>query len=155
MPFPASAPLLADELSKARNEGLRIRNLSIAVRAASLAPGTPPVPISRFELVAYMAQLTRAIGIWNAARSTPNIAAYAQTQLGSPGLDVAAEFTSMLNTATALRDWIFANFPKDVASGAWLIYSYDSAGVQTSLTFSSAELAQFRTNVDALLATIS
>lgn len=153
MAFPASAPLLSDELAKALNEARRIRNLSTAIKAASLAG-----PVARFELVAYMAQLNRAVGIWNAARSTPNIADYAQQQLGNGALDVAAEFTAMLNATTALRDWVFNNFPKDSGaggSGAWLVYSYDSAGVQTSLTFATAELAQFRTNVDALLATIS
>lgn len=149
MAFPASAPLLSDELAKAKNEALRIRNLSTAIKARSLAGD-----IARFELIAYMGQLNRAVTIWNAARSTPNIAAYAQTQLGNGSLDVAAEFTAMMNATTALRDWIFNNFPKD-AGNAWLVYSYDSAGVQTSLVFTTAQLAPFRTNVDSLLATIS
>lgn len=149
MAFPASSPLLADELSKAKNEASRIKGVATSIKATSLAGDTP-----RYQLITFMGQLNSALAIFNATRSTPNIASYAQTQLGAPGLDVAAEFTAMMNATTALRDWIFTNFPKDVG-GAWLVYSYDNAGVQTSLVFTTAQLATFRTNVDSLLATIS
>ena len=126
-----------------------IRAQSVAIRDASAAG-----PIARDQVLAYMVRLSSVIANWNAARSAPNIGPYAQNQLGNGTLDIDAEFTAMLNAATALRDWIFTNFPKD-AGGAWLLYTYDSAGAQTSLTFTTAQLAQFRTNIDAFVATIS
>lgn len=150
MPYPASAPLLSRVLETAHDEASRIRSRSVAIKAASLAGDVP-----RTNLIAYMAELDRAVAIWNATRSTTNVGTYAQTILGSPSLDVGAEFTAMMNATTTLRDWIFSNFPKDAGSGAWLVFSYDASGVQTALVFTTAQLAQFRTNVDTLLATIS
>lgn len=149
MAFPASSPLLSDVLADARAEARRVTAKSASLKAASLAGDVP-----RPDLIAYMGQLNKAVGVWNAARSTPGIAVYAQDQLGSPTLDVGAEFTAMMNATTTLRDWIFTNFPKD-AGGAWLVHSYSNAGIQTALVFTTAQLAQFRNHIDTLIATIS
>lgn len=149
MAFPASSPLLADELARARNEASKIRTIATSIKTASLAGDVP-----RQQIITFMGQLNNALGVFNATRSTPNIGAYAQTQLGSPTLDINVEFTAMMTATSTLRDWIFANFPKD-GSGAWLVQSYDNSGAGTQLVFTTSQLAQFRTNVDALIATIS
>lgn len=149
MAFPASTQLLSFVLENARTKANSVRQESILIRDRSAAGN-----VNRVDVVHYMGRLTNALAAWNAARSTPGIGPYAQEQLGSPTLDVDTEFGEMLSTATTLRDWIFANFPKDV-SGAWLVHSYDASGVQSHLVFTTAQLAQFRTNVDALIARIS
>ena len=127
----------------------RVRGRGNTLKAASLAGPTP-----RTDYIAYMAQLNDAAAVLNAARSTTGIVQYVRDQRDNQLLDVDAEYTSAMNAITTLRDWIFNNFPKN-GGGAWLVFTYDSSGAQTALTFSTAALAAFRTNVDTLLAAIS
>ncbi|OGT57385.1 MAG: hypothetical protein A3E01_07090 [Gammaproteobacteria bacterium RIFCSPHIGHO2_12_FULL_63_22] len=149
MSYPASTPSLQSELGTADAQALKIKTMTIALRNASAAG-----PIGRQQVIEFVGTLSRAISAWNSTASRPGIGAYAQAQKGNGSLDVAAEFTAMVTEATSLRDWIGANFPKDVATGALLIYTVDASGTFTELTFTTAQLAQFRTRADALIATI-
>jgi len=54
-----------------------------------------------------------------------------------------------------LRNWINTNFPRDAGSGAVLTHTYSQAGLPTELQFQIADLAAFRTQADAFLATVS
>ena len=150
MAFPASTQRLDSALSSACAHALRVKQFFQQLRNESAAGD-----VARERIVESLRVLALANTAWTAAASTPGIAAYAQEQLGSPTLDVAAEFTAMLNAASSLRTWIFNNFPKDAGSGAWLVQSHNDSGVPTSLMFTTAQLATFRTNVDTLLATIA
>lgn len=67
----------------------------------------------------------------------------------------ASEVANSRTTALAVRDWIFANFPKDAGTGVFLISSTNSSGSDTELTFSTAALANFRIACDTFLATLS
>lgn len=101
-----------------------------------------------------MGQLNASITVLNDAAAIPGVEQYARDQFDNPSFDIAAEFTAMVNAITTLRDWIFANFPKDTGSGAWLAQSFNNAGVATELPFTTADLVDYRTNADAVIATI-
>lgn len=149
MAFPASTQRLDAALTNACAQALRVKQFFTQLRNDSAAGD-----VTRDRIIIGLQVLTGAITTWDQARSTPGIAAYAQAQLGTPELDVNTEFTAMMSTADLLRTWIATNFPKD-AGGAWLVYSYDATGAQSPLVFTTAQLNQFRTNVDALLAKIA
>ena len=141
--------LLSKVWEQARDEVLRVRGRGQSLQAASLAGSTP-----RTDYIAYMAQLNVAASKLNAARSTPGIVAYVRNQLDNQALDVDGILSTAGTACATLRDWIFTNFPQN-GGGGWLVFSYDSAGVQTTLLFTTGQLAGFRTNVDTLLAATS
>lgn len=149
MSFPASQNTLASALAEASSIATRLKFLASSLRAASAAGVT-----GRTAYLNLQARLAEGITKWASLAATPGLAAYAQAQYGNPGLDIAAEFTTMRNAAITLRDWVHTNFPKDAGSGAALVYTYTQDGVPTELTFTSAVTAGFRTQADAFTATI-
>ena len=127
----------------------KIKSRAIAIRTAS-ASG----PIGRSQVIQFQRDLHDAHTMFTAAAGVTGIAEYYAAQ--KPGNTVqGSDFTDLTDACAELRDWIGANFPKDVASGAYLIYVYDGEGVPTELTFTTGQLATFRTNCSALEATIS
>jgi len=149
MAFPASQQLLVQALSKASELALRIKGHAQRVRDDS-ASG----PIPRVNVVALMGALTKSIDAWNSISQLSGIQQYARDQYDDQNLNIGAEFTAMRSAAIVLRDWIFDNYPK-AASGAWESLSHTNDGAGVALTFTSAQLSQFRTEADAFLATIS
>jgi len=150
MAYPASSQSLQQALGNADSQASKIKLFAQNLRNASAAG-----PIGRQQVIDFVRTLANAIATFNATSALSGIGAYAQAQKGNGSLDVVAEFTSMVTEATSLRDWISANFPKDATSQALLIYTADASGVLTELTFTTAQLAQFRTRCDSLIATIA
>ena len=149
MAYPASTRTLQSVLDEINATALRVKANLTTVRNASAAG-----PIARQQILDVQRDLARGIERLTTLSATPGLAAYAQAQFNNPSLDIAAEFTTMLAAMNSLRDWVFQNFPKDAVSGAWLVVTYDANGVVTQLTFTTAQLAEWRTRVDAVLATI-
>ncbi len=149
MAFPASQPIPAAGLLRAQTTALSVKTLLERINADSLAGDVP-----RTKLISVMGQLNASITILNDAAAIPGVAQYAKDQFNDQSFDIAAEFTTMVAAITTLRDWIFSNFPKDTGSGAWLAQLFNNAGVATELSFTTAELADYRTNADAVIATI-
>jgi hypothetical protein len=149
MPFPASQQTLKAGLDSAIATAASLQQFVSNARNASAAGN-----VGRFSILNLSRQLGDGVTSWNAIAALPGIVAYGQAQYGS-ALDIAGEFTAMVNAAAALRDWIIANFPKDVGSGAVLVYTVNASGQLTELQFTSAQLAPFRTQADTFLATIS
>lgn len=110
--------------------------------------------INRVEFLRYYERLTGAVNTLNTAKTIPGIAAYAQAQLNDPALDVAAEFTAVVDAIETLRVWIVANFP--VGAGGALLYHTlnESTGELVNMQFTIAQLATFRSEAAVLLATI-
>lgn len=150
MAFPGTNSTLATTWSDACAQAAGLKSLATVISTNSAAG-----PIPRQTIIDFLRALATGIVRWQSAAETPGIVAYAREQVDNPALDIVAEFNAMVNAAIALRDWIVANFPKDAASGAWLVATFGSDGRPTSLTFTTAQLAQFRTNVGTFTATIS
>lgn len=148
MPFPASNGALSDAVETAARVALHMK--SSATQAVALM-GAQNVT-SRYlidmesRLHNYRADLDRV-------RQVPGIGPYAQAQLGSPTLDVAAEFNAMLVAIDAVILWMRDNFPKD-ANGFLLAQTWGENGV-VDRQFSPAQTAGLRTQLSALIATVA
>ena len=127
----------------------RVKGTAVKVRDASAAGLIPASDIWSLDSLLFSARAQFA-----AAASTPGIAAYAQAQVNDPTLDVAADFTAMVNAIDATRAWVNTNFPVD-ANGYVLDRTRNFGTADfTQRTFSTAALATYRTMLDALIATI-
>jgi len=149
MAFPATGQVTAEAFRTARNVAVGAKVAASALRNASGAGD-----VTRQSVVSFLQTIASAVLNWQQVATTPGLAAYAQSQMNDPTLDIAAEFNAMVAAGADLRDWIFANFPKG-AGGAWLTVAYDNQGAATPLVFTSADLAQLRTRLATFEATIS
>jgi hypothetical protein len=149
MAFPASTQTLSDALESARGTANRIKTATQSLRDNSAAGS-----VARTEFVNLQRFLQKAIDAWNASAAVPGIAAYAQAQYDDVGLDIAAEFTTMVAAAVTLRDWIFTNIPTDSGSGAALLNIVGSDGELTPIDVTTAQSAGFRTEADVFILTI-
>lgn len=70
-----------------------------------------------------------------------------------PGYVVANEFSAMRTQLQATIDWIRANFPRDSTNTFLSERSWAAEGL-TERTFTPAQLVNYRTQLDALLAAI-
>lgn len=149
MAFPTTTQTLSSALQDAFLTAIRIKAEVQRRRDLSAAGNT-----ARVDYIALQANIDRAITLWNTSAATPGIGQYAKDQYNDPALDIAAEFTAMVNAAVALRQWVFDNIPKDAGTGALLIYTSDISGRLVPMTVTPAQTAGFRTACDAFLATI-
>lgn len=150
MALPISQQTLEDAFNSANNLALAFKAEVSRLHDASLAG-----PTSRRDYVALLRKAAGCIAAWQAAAGLTGIVAYARDQYGNQTLDVVAEYTAMISAVTAIRDSVFSTFPTDAGTGAWLIEQYDQDGLPTSLTFTTAQLATFRTLAQGYLASVS
>jgi len=87
------------------------------------------------------------------AAAAPGMAAYARAQKNKEALDVVAEFQAMIAAIDNVTSWLTTNFPRD-ASG-YLLAKQFSGNTIVDRTFTPAVTATFRTQLAALIATIS
>lgn len=144
----------AEQYLSQKNGWEQAQNLAARVKAdATNYRDRSNSGMDRAILIGFMESLSTAISRWQTIRSIPGVQGYARRVVDDNTLDLAAEFTAMVNTTTSLRDWIFDNFPKHT-DGAWREFSRDNEGTRTALRFTAAQLADFRTQCDAVIATI-
>lgn len=127
---------------------VRITNRVDELSTASLGGDT-----NRFHYIELLQTLRSASAVFTQALTVPGFNAVAQFFYGD-SRNYITELTAVRDAADALADWIVTNFPTDAGSGAWLVFTYNSNGVQSSLVFTSAQTASFRTQADAFLATM-
>lgn len=84
----------------------------------------------------------------------PGIAAHARDLENDQNYDVVAEFNTMVAAIAATITEIVNTFPKD-ASAYWLAYQVAGDGTTIFRTFPPAALAQLRTRITAVIASIS
>lgn len=154
MAWPLSKATLELRFGLINTEIRHIKSVTQRARDLSVAG-----PVERRLLLELQRSLNSSVVALDAAAALPQaernaLIAYAQDQFGDATLDVAAEFTALRNAANSLRAWIHTNFPRDAASGAVLVYTVAENGDETHLTFTTEQLATFRTQADTLLALI-
>lgn len=93
----------------------------------------------------------RAFLVTRAAVS--GLSAYAQAQKNQPGLDVVAEFNTVIATLDAVTGWMASNFPQD-GNGFLLSHSFGPDGL-VDRQFTPAQTAGLRTQLDTVLAAIA
>lgn len=149
MAFPASSQALANAYSLIKGRALGIKSETQQLRAASAAG-----PISAERIIGYSAMLARSKTELATLAATPGLQTYAQAQENNPLLDIAAEYNAMVSQINSVIAWIAANFPQDGA-GYKLAFQMDADGGLVWRQFTTASLATFRTQLDALTATIA
>lgn len=152
MPFPSSAgskpETLAQALALITTTAGVVKQQAQQIKAASLAG-----PTSASNVITYAGDLADNRDLISRLAATPGLSAYAQAQYNDGTLDITAAFNAMMTAVDATRSWVNTNFPKDGA-GNLLEKKFD-AQVRVQLnTFTTAQLAGFRTQLDALIATI-
>ena len=150
MAFPSSAGAnpftLDDAFKRVREVAGRIKTLSTTIRTSSAAG-----PITATSVIRYCEALAALKAQLASLAATPNLGAYAQQQY--PGLNLAAEYSTMAAQIDVTVAWVVANFPK-APGGQALEGALDASGNFVPATFTTAALATFRTQIDALIATI-
>lgn len=107
---------------------------------ATMAAGVVGVPYLR----ALYERLADTNAQFDALKTTPGLAAYAQAQEDDPAYDVVAEFTAMQTAIVAALAWMDTNEPAQV--------SIEDFEVTT--TFSPGATAGLRSELAAVIATI-
>lgn len=152
MAFPSSSGTRAETLESAwggaRATATKVKQMAQQMRAASLAG-----PVQAQQLLDFLVQLATMRERFTVYAAVPGIGAYAQAQMNDNTLNVAAEFNGMTTAMDNVRNWMIAAFPKN-ANGYLLARQFDGAGRTTDRAFSTAELADFRTQLDGLIASI-
>lgn len=149
MTFPSSSTSLAQAWISVQSTAKRIKTAAQDLRDSSAAGS-----ISSRTVINFATSLADVTDQFAATRLLTGIAQYARDQIGDQGIDVVAEFTAMETAAIETRDWITANFPQD-GSGYLLMVQFDVNGRQSIRTLAAAQTAGLRTELDALIATIS
>lgn len=150
MAFPASTEILSRVLDQIAQVMLQVKSSAQQIRSASLSG-----PIGANNVITYVGDLADNRDRLAALASAPGLAAYAQAQYNNGSLDIAAEFTATLAQIDATRTWIITNYPKAATTNELKEKTFDANGRVVLNTFSTASLAGFRTQLDALIATIA
>lgn len=153
MPFPASngsIPLTLDVAwALARTSAQQVQQQANALNAQITAG-----PVSATQILnscTFFATLNTQL---TQCAAVSGIVAYAQAQVGSPGLDVAGAFSTMQTALVNVITWVVTNFPKDAAS--YLTYvKFNGSGQALYDNFTQAQLAPLATLLTALSATIN
>lgn len=153
MAFPSTVGTKPDTLNDAWQGARGVAGL-IKTQAQTLKTQSLAGNLSSSTILDFATVIADAKVRLNIYAAVPGLAAYAQAQVNDNTLDVASSFTSMVTQLDALRDWIITNFPKD-GSLFLLAKQFDANGRTTDRQFSTATLATFRTQLDALIATIN
>lgn len=93
--------------------------------------------------------LQNADATMDALKVTPGLPAYAQTQMDDLALDIVDEFNTMQTALASVITWVADN-----AGGQLLMPSMDGAGNMTYPSFTAAQTAGLRTELQALSDTI-
>lgn len=152
MAFPSTTGTKPDTLANAW-EGARGVAAQVKSRAAGLKAQSLAGDVGSSAILDFVTGLADAKVLLTRYAAAPGLAAYAQAQVNDNALDVAASFTAMSTQIDACGAWVIANFPKD-GSGYLLAKQFNGGGRTVDRQFNTASLAGFRTQLDALIATI-
>lgn len=93
-----------------------------------------------------------AILIFQATQAAPGIDQFAKDQMNTPALNIGNELTATITACINVRDWIVTNYPN--TAGSLDVMSFDIDGRFINKLRTSAELADLRPLLDALILTI-
>jgi hypothetical protein len=146
MAFPSDSSLdLATAWAGVRATAGRMKATAVSMAAAA--------SVTRRSVLDYANALADYLATFNTYTAVPGLAAYAQQQINNPALDIAAEFTTMRTQLVATQDWIVANFPAQ--AGELKVYVFDASKRFADVNLTPAQLSAFKTQLNALAATVA
>lgn len=134
-------------------EGIDQRILKVKQQAQALRTDAAAGAIQSGRILSTHQYLRAERAALTAAASTPGLAQYARDQKNNQTLDVVAEFTAVIAAIDQVVGWIETNFPKD--AGGFLLERTLGADGPLERTFTPAQTAGFRTQLDSLIAMIA
>ena len=155
--FPSSTgtvqPSLTVGWTQARNAAATVKQRTTALRDAILAG-----PISSGLLLSYLTTMVDQKTILQQCGALSGMAAYAQAQVGQPGLDVAQAFTDMINAINTVGSAIIGAFPTVTdGNGTWLLaisWEAGPTGRTVDRMFSTVAMSFLVPSLNALITTI-
>lgn len=149
MPFPTQnrQQTLDAALDRAQKLALQIRNRANAWSAQSAANN-----MLGWNLIVRLEQMIQARDAMNALIAIPGLAAHADAELGRSGS--GAEFVAIRDQLEAVMAWVGTNLPKRGSSDFVDIIEVTDAGIPIKRTFTPAQTAGLRVELDALAALI-
>lgn len=127
----------------------RAKRKAQSLHAASLSPCTAALILNSVR------DIVAARDAMQALVTTPGLEAYGREQINNPALDLVTEYNAMIAAINAVRDWVFANIPKEAGTGYLLIQTINSELATTDREFSGVSLGGLRTVLDVLIAAIA
>jgi hypothetical protein len=134
-------------------EGVDSRALKVKTYCQSLRTASAAGPVQSGVVISTFMSLRQDRAALVTAAATPGIVQYARDQKNNQTLDVVAEFNAMVAAIDQVTNWITTNFPK-AATGELLERTLGSEG-PIEVTFTSAQTAGLRTQLDSLIGTIA
>ena len=152
MAFPSSGGSKKDDLATAWHE---IRTAAGHVKnvTSRLFNDAQAGNIDAVRVVQYSETLANSNDRFARYTVVPGLVAYVREQVNDTSIDIVAEYQTMLEQISAVRNWIMTNFPKD-ASGYLLYHQFGADGRIVQRTLTPAQTAGLRTQLAALIATI-
>ena len=121
--------------------------------AATIKAQIDAGPVSSDTIINLMRHMRVAYDVMNAAKATPGLNAYAQTEFNSPTLDYVAEVNSALAAMVDTYNWVDNNFPKDV--NGYLLKDKIVNGATENRQFTQAQTATLSTQLATLIASFA
>ena len=154
MAYPTSRlrAVLARAFTNADSTAIRLRSQA-GGWDAQMAAGPVSASLILDDILADM-RSSRATLI--ASRDTSGILAYVQEQFDDAAIDLPTEFAALIAAIDAVIAWVVDNFPAgSPGAGNWLErYQLAPDGTLTDRSFSTAQTASLRTELQALFAAI-
>lgn len=150
MAFPSNATTTnARKWSDIKDITGRIKTTCVSHNAAA--------SIRRREVLEFgnaLADNLAALDSLSANASTNGLLEYARAQENNASLDLVAEFNTMRNAIVTMQNWIVNNFPKS-ATNELQVYLFDVNKRFTDINLDAGQLSAYKTQVNALAATIA
>lgn len=156
MTFPSRSGSVQDDCERAwgraRDLASQMKLATQDIKTVSLA-GT----MTSSQVLDYATKLAEIKASLQACAAVQGIQAYAQAQINDNTINVATEFNAMIAALDNVTSWLLANFPKTPTTNELRakLFAGDNSGRTTDVVFSAAATSGFRTQLDALLATIN
>lgn len=151
MAYPTSRlrAVVARAFTNADSTAIRLRSMAGGLDG-QLAAGPVTATVILDDL---LAELRSSRVVLIASRDTSGVLAYAREQFDDPTIDLPTEFTALIAAIDAVITWIVDNFP--TGTGGFLErYQIAADGTLTDRSFTSAQTAGLRTQLQALFAAI-
>ncbi len=151
MAYPTSRlrAVVAKAFTDADSTAIRLRSLAGALDAQMVA-GPVTATLILDDL---LAELLSGRTVLIASKNTSGILDYARDQFDDLTIDLPTEFNALITAIDAVITWIVDNFP--TSPGGFLQrFTIAVDGVLTDRSFSSAQTAGLRTQLQALFAAI-
>ena len=149
MPFPGTS------LNSLESKWSTIKQTAGSVKDRSnfLNSATTLSRIAVLNYAVFLADSLQTLDAKTANATTNGLLEYARSQENNPTLDLQATFTTMRTQIVATQDWIVANFPKDAANNL-PVYAFDVNKRYVDVFLTAPQLTSFKTQLQALIATI-